>query len=37
MALGITIFASIIIAILLTVAMFYTTKKGYSKNWEEEE
>lgn len=37
MALGITIVASIIISVLLIVAMFYTTKKGYSRNWEEEE
>lgn len=34
---GITIAASLVIAILLISSMFYVTKKGYSRNWDEEQ
>lgn len=36
MGLGITITAAVLIAVLLTAAMFYVTKKGYSRKWDEE-
>lgn len=34
---AITITASIVIAIILISSMFYVTKKGYSRNWDEEQ
>ncbi|WP_379318179.1 hypothetical protein [Paenibacillus puldeungensis] len=36
MVLGITIAAAVLIAVLLIVLMFYVTKKGYSRKWDEE-
>ena len=33
---GLTIGAAIIISVLLIVPMFYVTKKGYSRKWEDE-
>lgn len=36
MVLGVTIVCAVIIAVLLIAAMFYTTKKGYSKKWDED-
>ncbi|WMT42494.1 hypothetical protein RE628_09185 [Paenibacillus sp. D2_2] len=33
---GLTIVAAIIISVLLIVPMFYVTKKGYSRKWEDE-
>jgi hypothetical protein len=37
MVMGITIAAAVVIAVLLIASMFYTTKKGYSRKWDEEE
>jgi hypothetical protein len=36
MVMGITITAAVLIAVLLIVSMFYVTKKGYSRKWDEE-
>lgn len=36
MVLGITIAAAVIIAVILIASMFYVTKKGYSRKWDEE-
>lgn len=37
MVMGVTIAAAVVIAVLLITSMFYTTKKGYSRKWDEEE
>lgn len=36
MVMGVTIAAAVLIAILLIVSMFYVTKKGYSRKWDED-
>lgn len=36
MIMGITIAAAVLIAALLIFSMFYVTKKGYSRKWDEE-
>lgn len=36
MLLGVTIVASIVIAALIIVPVFYAIKKGYSKTWDED-
>lgn len=36
MMMGVTIVVGVLIAILLIASMFYVTKKGYSRKWDEE-
>lgn len=36
MVMGVTIAAAVLIAVLLIASMFYVTKKGYSRKWDEE-
>lgn len=31
-----TIAGAVLITVVLIIAMFYTTKKGYSRNWEDD-
>ncbi|MDQ0088351.1 hypothetical protein J2T12_001757 [Paenibacillus anaericanus] len=36
MVLGITITAAVLITVILILLMYYTTKKGYSRKWDED-
>lgn len=36
MIIGVTIAASVLITVVLTLLMYYTTKKGYSRKWDED-
>lgn len=36
MTTGLTIAAAVLISVVIIFAMFYTTKKGYSRKWEDD-
>lgn len=36
MVLGVTIATAVLITVILILLMYYTTKKGYSRKWDED-